>query len=156
MTAERLHALGFGHHRDPEALILEGSYLRGVLDAVALMTNSQPQETIRERVKAGTAALAVIEAAAGEMTGAVGLVTKSLDTGETILRLDLQVLRPIDPAVADTVAAAMEWTARSGAVPTVRIVADGPFPCPHAYVFEDLGAGRCAMTKRSIQKSQIH
>jgi hypothetical protein len=84
----------------------------------------------------------VIEAASDEPTGAVGIMAKALVGGETVLRLNLQVLRPIDPTVADTVAAALEWTARLGDVTTVRIVAVGPFPCPAGYVLQDVGAAR--------------
>jgi hypothetical protein len=110
-------------------------------------------------IERNTAAVLILEASDRMSIGAIGLVTKTRINSVNTVQCDLEVRAPVDHSIAEILATKLEETATHeggiGRCSAIRISADGPFPCPRGYQFEDCGSDFRTMA-RQVGAAQLN
>ncbi len=153
---EPLRAVVLRQEVEPQWWALNEETTADVLDTIEdlrpIAAKHIPMPVLLRMIASNSAAVVVVEAKDKASIGAIGLVGKMKSNGKTLLTCDLEVRAPIDPAMAEVLAAKLEETAKTdtgfGLCTAVHISSVGQFPCPLGYEFEDLGDDLRAMVRQ--------
>jgi len=148
---------------EPQWWLLNEETAADVLDTLqgirAVAARHIEMPVLLRMIERNSAAVLIIEAQDRENIGAIGLVGKQKADGAAMLSCDLEVRAPIDPVMAEVLALKLEQTAKIdtgfGLCSTIHISADGPFPCPRGFDFEDCGNNFRTMA-RQVGAAQIN